>query len=65
MSSMTADQKEKIAAALKAASSLIVVEQWVTPEHEFEKERRYQARLAVQKLCIEAMNELEKMSVES
>lgn len=49
---------EKIRTALNAAVSLVVVEVWIPPEHEFEKENRFRAREAVQKLCLEALAEL-------
>jgi hypothetical protein len=47
--------------ALKAASSLIVVEVWAPPVHEFEKERRFHARDATQRMCLEALHELNRL----
>lgn len=52
--------KEKIRKALDAASKLMVVEVWAPPVHQFEIDRRYEARSAVQKLCLEALIELNK-----
>lgn len=49
---------EKIRNALKAASSLMVVEVWCPQAHDFEKEQRYKAREAVNRMCIDALNEL-------
>lgn len=46
--------------ALEAASSLMVIEIWAPPMHQSEKKRRFKAREAVQKLCIEATNELNR-----
>jgi hypothetical protein len=54
---------EKIGRALKAASSLIVVEVWAPAEHQFEKETRFKAREAVQKMCLEALLELDNATV--
>lgn len=49
---------KKIEDALQAASSLMVVEVWCPPEHKFEQEQRYKAREAVNRMCIDALNEL-------
>lgn len=47
--------------ALKAATSLVVAEVWAPPVHEFEKEQRFKVRDAVQKLCMEAEIELNRI----
>ncbi len=56
---------EKIRNALKAASSLMVVEVWCPPEHEFEKEQRLKAREVVNRMCIDALRELNGLNAAS
>jgi hypothetical protein len=55
------EAKGRIETALKAASSLMVVEVWAPPEHQFEKENRFKAREYVQKLCIAAQADLQRL----
>jgi len=49
---------EKIRNALQAASSLMVIEFWCPPVHDFEREQRYKVREGVNRMCIDALNEL-------
>jgi hypothetical protein len=50
--------REKIRKALTAASGLMVLEVWKPPVSDADHEERFNARSAVQKMCIEALHEL-------
>lgn len=51
--------KDKIRAALKAATHMMVVEVWSPPVGKREMEKRFKAREDVQKMCLEALAELD------
>ena len=47
--------------ALKAAVNLIVAEVWAPPVSESEKDRRFRARDDTQRMCLEALHELNRL----